>query len=907
LNAPGFGNAPSGQQGPQPLAHGGGGGNNLPTLIPTLYDQTAHNPARELNQVATGAQANNPMSVAFSESGVRYADGGIEIIGNDLSSSGVVGNPWGQTRTWVNGFNTVGQLTQQGNGWVDSQQPWLQTAQNGNMLQLVGSASNWPSWNWNGTSGSWVPNNFSQDTLVDNGSTHQITVVDDTGKQMIFQDFNTAVPFVERGQFQSEIDQFGNVTNVISHTSSGMIQETQSSSTVGSTTITESYYYTYEPWGQTPGLIQNVTERRQVNGGAWTLIRQVNYSYYDGVLAHGNSGDLQSATIEDASGNPLTTYYYRYYVSESGGRPHDVKYVFNPQSYQRLLTALGSFTNIENASDSTVAPYSDEYLQYNVSNYVTQVTLQGAGSSMASSNIGLGTYTFSPNFSTNVVDYNNWYTKVVETLPDGNTNTIYTSAYGEVLLRVYHDQTSGNNWMTYYQYDSAGRLLEEAMPSAVTGYNDFYANLGVTLNANSGLIHLTDYYSSTTATGSSAGGVAGYEEDTKIQEGSSGTAILQETMQYYLVTATIGGVTVSVAPLATDEVYRSTNGTGGETTSYSYTWYSGSTIMQSQTVTKPVISSSENGPGSADSYVTFFDTLQRPVWTKDGDGFINYNTYDQATGALNETIVDVNTSLTGEFSGLPSGWSTPSGGGLNLITTYQVDGLGRTTKLTDPNGNVTYAVYNDPNHEERIYPGWNSSTNMPTGPTQDYREDLTGSYTEMLTMSATPHLTNSVPDGTESVSSIQTLSRDYMNIAGQVTRHDKYFNLSGVTYSIAANIGTLNTNYYESTTDYDARGWDARDVSAVGTITRTVRDGLGRTVSIWVGTNDTPGSGSWSPTNNTSPSNMVDIKSFQYDGGGVGDSDMTQETDYPGGSQANRVTNNYFDWRDRLVVQKQGE
>ena len=33
---------------------------------------------------------------------------------------------------------------------------------------------------------------------------------------------------------------------------------------------------------------------------------------------------------------------------------------------------------------------------------------------------------------------------------------------------------------------------------------------------------------------------------------------------------------------------------------------------------------------------------------------------------------------------------------------------------------------------------------------------------------------------------------------------------------------------------------------------------------------------------------------------------MTQETDYPGGSMANRVTNNYFDWRDRLVAQKQG-
>src|SRR6202035_5032225 len=33
----------------------------------------------------------------------------------------------------------------------------------------------------------------------------------------------------------------------------------------------------------------------------------------------------------------------------------------------------------------------------------------------------------------------------------------------------------------------------------------------------------------------------------------------------------------------------------------------------------------------------------------------------------------------------------------------------------------------------------------------------------------------------------------------------------------------------------------------------------------WVGTNDTPGSGYWSPTNNTSPSNMVDVEDYSYD------------------------------------------
>ena len=85
-----------------------------------------------------------------------------------------------------------------------------------------------------------------------------------------------------------------------------------------------------------------------------------------------------------------------------------------------------------------------------------------------------------------------------------------------------------------------------------------------------------------------------------------------------------------------------------------------------------------------------------------------------------------------------------------------------------------------------------------------------------------------------------------------------------------------------------------------------VPDTLGRAVSIWVGTNDTPGSGQWSPTNNTSPANMVETASYQYDSGGVGDGNMTQETQYPGGSQANRVTDVWFDWRDRKVAAKSG-
>src|SRR5258707_8568753 len=121
-----------------------------------------------------------------------------------------------------------------------------------------------------------------------------------------------------------------------------------------------------------------------------------------------------------------------------------------------------------------------------------------------------------------------------------------------------------------------------------------------------------------------------------------------------------------------------------------YTWVGTSDGEASETVTLPVVSSGQNGPGTADTLTTVFDTYGNGAWTKDGDGFITYTATDPATGAATEQISDVNTSITSDFSNLPSGWSTPSGGGLNLVTSYAVDALGRPTETTDANGNVTY-------------------------------------------------------------------------------------------------------------------------------------------------------------------------------------------------------------------------
>ncbi|WP_406694559.1 hypothetical protein V5E97_26160 [Singulisphaera sp. Ch08] len=489
-------------------------------------------------------------------------------------------------------------------------------------------------------------------------------------------------------------------------------------------------------------------------------------------------------------------------------------------------------------------------------------------------------------------------------------------------------------WATYFRYDNQGRLIMQAEPSAVDGYEDVYLDLlheasgnFEFLDNNSGLIQTFEYYTSTTATGTVAGGVDGLIRAIYVQQGELGTPIVQGVTTYYA--RTTSGATVH--QIATETVFGLDYGTALDfsdrephTTSYTYTWFSGTNQVESTVVSLPVISSGQNGPGTADVISVVNDRYGRPIWTRDGDGFINYTAYDALTGAVVKSIRDVNTTQTSDFTALPSGWVTPVGGGLHLITQSEVDGLGRTIKEIDPNSNVTYIVFNDAQREYRIYRGWNATTHTTTGPievTREYRPVASAPsgqqavYYEVLTTSATPtfNLTTGAPTGQEIInaSNIQSLRRDITNSGGQIIETDVFFSLVGITYAVAtAQLGVASNNsttgnYHADTYHYDQRGRLDRVLSPTGTITRTVHDDLGRVVSVWVGTNDT-GATDFDPDGTGTPNNMVQVEGYTYDHGGIGDSNLTKVTLYPGGGANARVTDYFYDWRDRLVATKSG-
>jgi RHS repeat-associated protein len=236
-------------------------------------------------------------------------------------------------------------------------------------------------------------------------------------------------------------------------------------------------------------------------------------------------------------------------------------------------------------------------------------------------------------------------------------------------------------------------------------------------------------------------------------------------------------------------------------------------------------------------------------------------------------------------------------------------------------------------NEVRVYPGWHYDASLgqytTTGPVQVTRYNEPGSYSETLSYAYAPVSGVTVPTGTDAIttSSIQSLSRSILNSAGQTVETNAYFSLAGVTYSAASvHLGTASNdsgtgNYTATFYGYDDLGRQNHVVDATGTATDTFFDVLGRVTGTWVGTDDVPptdlnGDGSINYEDFTdtiaagdpapSGTNMVEVSRNVYDDGGIGDGNLTETIAYPGGGQADRATLNFYDWRDRLVANKQG-
>lgn len=349
----------------------------------------------------------------------------------------------------------------------------------------------------------------------------------------------------------------------------------------------------------------------------------------------------------------------------------------------------------------------------------------------------------------------------------------------------------------------------------------------------------------------------------------------------------------SIYVIGRDTVYPTAGSTAGAlVTTFQYSWWPGSHQIAGITTVLPVVATGENGEGVSTSTDARFDLSGRTVWGRDGEGFVTYAGYDALTGAPVSAIADTQVAQAADFTfPVPNGWVTASGGGLHLKTAIVPDAFGRPLAVTDPKGTVTYTVYKDAVREVRIYPGWDTSTSRPTGPTRVMREDLGRGYREALTMTATPSVPAGTPTGGEAIASIQSLSRDVLDTNGRVAFRDLYRDLTGVTYSqTTATLGAPGSAFERSSIVYNQRGFVIRTRDAAGTVSQSVLDTFGRTVSTLSGTD-----AAVFPVGATTYYDNTVSTSTGF--GQVKTSDII-----PSGSPgAPYTTNLLYDWRGRLA------
>ena len=713
---------------------------------------------------------------------IEYETGDTVISDTILSSSGFTG-AWGVTLNWT-AQDTFVPDTTFGNGWMNQSQTYLQDLGVGlsnPTIMLVQSAYDQTIFGYNATTDTYAPIAVSNDSLTYNSTDDTYTWLNaSTYAESTYYGFSSSTPTDLQGKLKQYQDAYGNEID-LTYNGAGLLTTVTQSDAAGDT---ETFQYTYDSNNQV-SLIQQSIQR--VGDSSPTVFQQAVFTYYQGTYsgddAFGNLGDLKTVTIEDGDGDVISEDYYRYYTPTeiaAGGQGFvgGLQYSFCGSSFTKLSAA---FADPFSASDTQVAPYADEFYAYDSSRRVIEEVV---GSMGASSALGQGTYQYSylfnPNLSWDSETFNTWAVRTTETIPDGNQNIVYTSIDGDEILDIQNVSIDpgnpadiGDNWIIGYEYDSFGRLIKTINPSAIDldasildgattipeieAALEPYPNLGLSdglIYSTQGLIDSTTYYSSTTATESTPGGATGFIEGDYVENGAGGTPIEQDSYTYYAQTNSEG---FTVYPEASYTQYQSSadGGSSPETTSYGYTWQNNSSDVTNQiedeTTTNPVVSTSEDGSGTATTTQTIYNTFGQPVWTMDESGYITYTAYDNATGAVIQSIQDVATNNLSDFAnyvgttftngynayGVPqlptSGWSTPTGGGLNLVTTNYVGDLGRTIEEISPAGNITLYVYDDDDQAEFTLPGvildTSNDTLTTTGPITMVRTDIPYAYT----------------------------------------------------------------------------------------------------------------------------------------------------------------------------------
>ena len=849
-----------------------------------------------------------PRPQAASPYPVRYGSGETLLNAKDLETGGF-GLPWGHLRTYT---SRLDESVNVGNGfnWQVAQWPYVVTnpQQHVAVMGRVGSVL------WFQRSGDgFLPMFDSRESLTWDGVNLVYKLQELDGSITEFDGLY--------GMFLRKTSPGGDTIEVVDRAENGFNFTTvERAFTVDGSTTTEQFLYDYSEDSEIDLLLLSVTLRRKVDTGSWQNVKRVVYTYYDGTTAHGANGDLESATTQTWTGSEWQdtgTSMYRYYLgspsssssssssSGAGDSAHLIRYVVEPEAFERLA-ADPNVTDPLNASDAIVALYADFYFEYDGEHRVTKETAKG----------GSMEFSFAYTESTFADGYNSWKYKTTETRPDGAEQITYQNYAGQVMLSVLKE--GSDQWLQFYLYDANGDITWAAEPSAVTGYDDTKADLlnnsGGTyqyLRDNDGLIRTYTYLSATgklTREGVQQGQLG---SEVKIREFAYTACEPATSSSSSSSSSSSGGA--AVVPTYRMSLYTeypsATNQTLKTITSFTYTYHTGTCAVAQKTTTLPVVSTAENGSGVAATRRDYYDAQGRRVWTMDERGYISKFTYDEATAALTQYIADVDTS---EETDAPVGWTTPSGGGLNLVTDFESDDQGRITQSLGPahtvdlSGTATtirqanWFVY-DNDDDTNIT---RSAAGYATGSSPNYTYTLVnpvsisianknGSVVEQIQATRATTAGKLSPSDTFAQSSYTRWTTFQYSDCCQLTSQRVYHTIP------ASGTGASGTNYDQTNYGYDGMRRRIRSQSPGGTISRQVLDVRDQVTESWLGTDDTGATPSDPSGGGATGNNMVIIASQQYDDGNDGgDGLLTKQTQYADATDT-RVTSFGYDFRGR--------
>ncbi len=709
----------------------------------------------------------------------------------------------------------------------------------------------------------------------------------------------------------------------------------------------------------------------QVKDASNNLLQQVDYTYYQGVTSPstdlGTTNDLVQVKVSKKATNDtagtLSIVRYTQYRYTSGSR---LKAVYEHDDVQRMVSTLGLSTpeSILSLADAygtpkvnTFASRSFTYYTATVNtasvntpfamgedlnttyggtdiselNQVATETIGGCGSCSTTGSItksyfylGIG------NGSTN---HNVGSRLIVEDTQDSAGNPIYRNVMtlettGRKLRHVFIQSptSSPKYWCESWILDPSATvpnfiLTEHRYPSAHTGVTtaanlrsflypfngSSWSNDTSTVNSSSGLIEVHEYDSNVMRSG------------TRVKNGSSGTS-------YYVSAWDYGDSTnTSIVTASYDYPAKTTTRSSGNQTSYSYTFYDSSTHYQikTKTTTLPAVPTTQNGSNVATATNEYYDNRGRLRWTQDGEGYINYYSYNPTTGKVAYAAIDVDPASPGSdiFSGSSGNWEAVSVGGassnqptrsgslptpLALATKKYFDPHGWKRRVSDAAGADHYVVYS--NTQTIRFPYWNGGSNQcripalvnsfnSAGQVTD-RIAVKASYSAIATSSSAPTGFSTAPGQSDYV----RWTHNTYDAVGRLSYVDQYATIP------SSGTGTLGSDFYRNITQYDLLGRtqyltqvvrgsaSSNRVEQVTKIDYDVRD---RVTQVSTGVSGDTAANSHDMTDNYNAyPTLVAVSKAEYDAGGVGDDYLTKAKKYFG-TGTNDCTGANFKWTYR--------